>query len=87
MTAPTDYAPTDTAPAGIWRTEFADTVKLALPLALTQLGQIAMMTCDLLLIGRLGDQAVAAASLNFVWRILYVCSAFSMASSSNAGPQ
>jgi len=63
MTAPTDYAPTDTAPAGIWRTEFADTVKLALPLALTQLGQIAMMTCDLLLIGRLGDQAVAAASL------------------------
>ncbi|MGB9368991.1 MAG: MATE family efflux transporter, partial [Xanthobacteraceae bacterium] len=41
----------------------ADTVKLAVPLALSQLGQIAMMTSDLALIGRLGDQAVAAAAL------------------------
>ena len=40
-----------------------ETVKLALPIALTQLGQIAMMTSDLALIGRLGDQAVAAAAL------------------------
>jgi MATE family multidrug resistance protein len=44
-------------------TEFIETLKLALPIALTQLGQIAMMTTDLALIGRLGDQAVAAASL------------------------
>jgi MATE family multidrug resistance protein len=43
--------------------EFIETLKLALPIALTQLGQIAMMTTDLALIGRLGDQAVAAASL------------------------
>lgn len=52
-------------PAGsrIWRDELTDTVKLALPIALTQLGQIAMMTTDLALIGRLGDNAVAAASL------------------------
>ena len=63
MTAPTGYASSDSAQFGVWRTEFADTIRLALPLALTQLGQIAMMTCDLLLIGRLGDQAVAAASL------------------------
>jgi MATE family multidrug resistance protein len=41
----------------------AETAKLALPIALTQLGQIAMMTTDLALIGRLGDQAVAAAAL------------------------
>ena len=47
----------------IWRAEMAETVKLALPIALTQLGQIAMMTSDLALIGRLGDQAVAAAAL------------------------
>ena len=43
--------------------EFAETLKLAVPIALTQLGQIAMMTTDLALIGRLGDQAVAAAAL------------------------
>ncbi len=43
--------------------EFIETLKLAMPIALTQLGQIAMMTTDLALIGRLGDNAVAAASL------------------------
>src|SRR5687768_5509206 len=43
--------------------EFAETLKLAVPLALTQLGQIAMMTTDLAFIGRLGGEAVAAAAL------------------------
>jgi MATE family multidrug resistance protein len=43
--------------------ELAETLRLALPIALTQLGQIAMMTTDLALIGRLGDAAVAAAAL------------------------
>src|SRR5207237_6494660 len=43
--------------------EFAETLKLAVPMALTQLGQIAMMTTDLALVGRLGDAAVAAAAL------------------------
>jgi MATE family multidrug resistance protein len=43
--------------------ELAETLKLAVPIALTQLGQIAMMTTDLALIGRLGDRAVAAAAL------------------------
>lgn len=51
------------APRGAVATEFIETITLALPIALTQLGQIAMMTTDLALIGRLGDQAVAAASL------------------------
>jgi MATE family multidrug resistance protein len=46
-----------------WRAELADTVRLAAPMALTQLGQIAMMTTDLVLIGRLGDAALAAAAL------------------------
>ena len=32
---------------------------LAAPMALTQLGQIVMMTIDLALIGRLGDEAIA----------------------------
>lgn len=51
------------ATPSIWRTELADTVKLSLPLALTQLGQVAMMTTDLALLGRLGDHIVAATAL------------------------
>jgi MATE family multidrug resistance protein len=53
-------------PAGcaVWRGEIVETVKLAWPIALTQLGQIAMMTTDLALIGRLGDGAVAAVALS-----------------------
>lgn len=43
--------------------ELAATVRLAAPMALIQLGQIAMMTTDLVLIGRLGDAALAAAAL------------------------
>ena len=65
MTMPGAMQAVGAAPAGkrIWRDELAETVKLALPIALTQLGQIAMMTSDLALIGRLGDKAVAAAAL------------------------
>ena len=44
-------------------TELVETLKLAAPMALTQLGQIAMMTTDLAFIGRLGDAAVGAAAL------------------------
>lgn len=53
------------APAGegLWRSELNATVKLALPIALTQLGQVAMMTSDLMLVGHLGDNAIAAAAL------------------------
>jgi MATE family multidrug resistance protein len=43
--------------------ELTETLKLAVPMALTQLGQIAMMTTDLAFIGRLGNEAVAAAAL------------------------
>ena len=43
--------------------ELTETLKLAAPIALTQLGQIAMMTTDLAFIGRLGEDAVAAAAL------------------------
>src|SRR5664279_2235148 len=43
--------------------ELTETLKLAVPIALTQLGQIAMMTTDRALIGRLCDEAVAAAAL------------------------
>ncbi|MGQ0686548.1 MATE family efflux transporter [Bradyrhizobium sp.] len=43
--------------------ELTETIRLSAPMALTQLGQIAMMTTDLAFIGRLGDEAVAAAAL------------------------
>jgi MATE family multidrug resistance protein len=58
----------------IRRDEMIETIRLALPIALTQLGQIAMMTSDLALIGRLGDVAVAAAALaHTVLFTVYVC--------------
>ena len=43
--------------------ELGETLRLAVPMALTQLGQIAMMTTDLAFIGRLGNAAVGAAAL------------------------
>src|SRR5713226_2285523 len=43
--------------------ELAETLKLAAPMALTQLGQIAMTTTDLAFIGRISNEAVAAAGL------------------------
>lgn len=48
---------------GGWRQETMQTVTLALPMAFTQLGQIAMLTTDLILIGQLGGEAVAAVAL------------------------
>src|SRR5262249_57892265 len=48
----------------IWRSELIETIRLAWPIAFTQLGQIAMMTTDLALIGRLGEGAVAAVALS-----------------------
>jgi MATE family multidrug resistance protein len=67
------------APQGerfVWRAEIAETIKLAWPMALTQLGQIAMMTTDLALIGRLGDAAVASVGLAHL--ILFVGFVFGM---------
>src|SRR5260370_17369872 len=43
--------------------ELTETLKLAAPMALAQLGHQAMMTTDLAFIGRLGSEAVAAAAL------------------------
>src|ERR1700682_1403107 len=43
--------------------ELTETLKLAAPMALTQLGHQAMMTTDLAFIGRFGSDAVAAAAL------------------------
>jgi multidrug resistance protein, MATE family len=53
----------DTQPGILWRNEFTETIALSVPIALTQLGQIAMMTTDLMLLGRLGEHVVAGAGL------------------------
>jgi MATE family multidrug resistance protein len=65
MTLPGTMTAASAAPRqhAVWRSEIVETVKLAWPMALTQLGLIAMMTTDLALIGRLGDSAVAAVGL------------------------
>jgi MATE family, multidrug efflux pump len=60
MTAAGAQAP---AEGTVFRTELIDTIRLAAPMALTQLGQVAMMTSDLILLGRLGDKVVAATAL------------------------
>ncbi len=52
-----------TTPRNHFARELNETLKLAAPMALTQLGQIAMMATDLAFIGRLGNDAVAAAAL------------------------
>ena len=74
------------APAGaaLWRAEFAETLKLAAPLAVTQLGQIAMMTTDLALLGRLGDEVVAAAALGHT--VLFVAFTLGMGLVSAVAP-
>src|SRR6059058_4777217 len=64
--------------------ELTETLKLAVPMALTQLGQIAMMTTDLALVGRLGDEAVAAAALAHT--VFFVCFTFGMGLMSAVAP-
>jgi MATE family, multidrug efflux pump len=68
----------------LWRAEIIETIKLAWPIALTQLGQIAMMTTDLALIGRLGDGAIAAVGLAHL--ILFVGFVFGMGPVSAVAP-
>ena len=63
MTIGTTATAAARADGAIWRAEIVETTRLAWPIALTQLGQIAMMTTDLALIGRLGADAVAAVGL------------------------
>ncbi len=46
-----------------WRLEAIATLRLAWPLILTQLAQMALSTIDVILLGRLGPEAVAAGAL------------------------
>jgi len=71
-------------PATSWREELRETARLSLPMALTQLGQIAMMTTDLAMIGRLGAEAVAAAALAHT--LLFVSFALGLGLASAVSP-
>ncbi len=70
MTAPTIAANVRLPRLHLWRGEMIETIKLSFPIALTQLGQVAMMTTDLAMIGRLGYAAIAAAALGQI--VLFV---------------
>ena len=69
----------------LWRAEIIETLRLAWPMALTQLGQIAMMTTDLMLLGRLGDQVVAATALAHTVLFAAFCSAWARLGGGAAG--
>jgi len=81
---PTDIAAGMEQPAqeSLWRAEIIDTLRLSWPMALTQLGQIAMMTTDLMLLGRLGDQVVAATALAHT--VLFAASVLASAAPTHA---
>jgi len=68
------------------RAEIRGTLALAMPIILTQLGQIAMMTTDAAFIGRLGPTALAGASLGLVtfFAVFVVCMGVVMATASLA---
>ncbi|HEU0151166.1 MAG TPA: MATE family efflux transporter, partial [Bradyrhizobium sp.] len=64
--------------------ELIETLRLAAPMALTQMSQIAMMTTDLAFIGRLGGDAIAAAAL--AGTIYFVSFTFGMGLMSAVAP-
>lgn len=71
-----ERAPVTAAPENHLAAELTETIRLSAPMALTQLGQIAMMTTDLAFIGRLGEASVAAAALGHT--VFFVCFTFGL---------
>jgi MATE family multidrug resistance protein len=59
------------SPFALWRREAWAMVSLGLPLALTQLAQIAMTTTDVVMLGWLSPRALAAGSLGFAVFIVF----------------
>ncbi len=56
----------ETASGGAWRREFFALMAIGLPMGLTQLVQFSINTIDVLMIGRLGPEPLAAAALGLV---------------------
>src|SRR5690348_4218709 len=75
----TDFTNIDLAAAGVpveqaspWRAELRELMKLAWPLVATQLAQMAILTTDVLMLGRLSKEALASAAIGntlfyFAW--------------------
>ncbi len=66
-----------TPPAGgrdAWRAEAVATARLALPIVATQLAQVSIMTVDVLFLGRLGPEALAAGALG--WNLFFMVTIF-----------
>ena len=51
------------APGSLWRSEIKATLSLAWPMVLTNLGQTAMTATDVMMMGRLGSETLAAGAL------------------------
>lgn len=66
LTAVETAVATNGALRAAWRSEFAALLSLGLPMAATQLVQFSVMTVDVLMIGRLGPEPLAASSLGLV---------------------
>ncbi|MBV8975934.1 MAG: MATE family efflux transporter [Alphaproteobacteria bacterium] len=78
MTA--DFAELDLVHAGrrvvgqgvdAWAAEARETLKLALPLIFTQVAQMAIMTTDVIMLGRVGEKALASSALGIT--VFFFC--------------
>lgn len=63
-------APDSDKSQSLWRSDIRPTLSLGLPLAGAQLAQMAINTTDVLMIGRLGAQELAASVLAFNFYML-----------------
>jgi multidrug resistance protein, MATE family len=67
MTLPASrLSPDATDPKPFWRIELAEMARLGAPIVFTQLAWVAMLTTDTAMIGRLGPDALAGASLSLM---------------------
>lgn len=84
MTEPADKKPATTsanaAPPEETRSELSSSLSVAVPLALTNLGNIAMNTTDVVMIGWLGAEALAAGVLGFTMLFLFLLMGLGMTS-------
>ncbi|MBM3478539.1 MAG: MATE family efflux transporter, partial [Alphaproteobacteria bacterium] len=74
MDAARTEAGTPAAARDAWRTEASATTRLALPIVATQLAQVSIMTVDVLFLGRLGPEALAAGALG--WNLVFMVTIF-----------
>jgi MATE family multidrug resistance protein len=60
--------------AAAWRREIAATWHLALPIVATQLAQVSIMTADVVMLGWLGPEALAAGAMG--WNLVFIVTIF-----------